>query len=168
MEENIHDDKLDDYIRKSFEGHEEDPASDMWDRVEGGLLPAVETSGFRTAFRRYQWQAVAAVVILLLCSTLVCEHLYYEQKLRALSSQPGIENGFPEASHSMTPISGIIGSPNASDPKLLDRVKDQIPNEVLPQKPKKFNIGQQSGGGGKQQGIEQILPQVESGIRLQG
>lgn len=84
MEENLHDDKLDDYVRKSFEDHEEDPPSDMWERVEGGL-PQKESLSLSVTLRNYRWQAMAAAVILLLLSTLVCEHLYYEQKLKALS-----------------------------------------------------------------------------------
>ncbi len=88
MEENIHDDKLDDYVRKSFEGHEEDPPSDMWDRVEGDLLPSTEILAPRSIYLRYGWQAAAAVVILVLFSTLVCEHLYYEEKLRDLAGKP--------------------------------------------------------------------------------
>ena len=85
MDNNLHDDKLDDYVRKSFEDYEEDPSSEMWSRVEGDLLPAAEAPVPRVSFRRFGWQAMAAAVILLLLSTLVCEHLYYEEKLRVMS-----------------------------------------------------------------------------------
>jgi len=87
MDNNLHDDKLDDYVRKSFEDYEEDPSSEMWSRVEGDLLPSAEAPAPRVAFRRFGWQAMAAAVILLLLSTLVCEHLYYEEKLRVMSGQ---------------------------------------------------------------------------------
>ncbi|MFN0174998.1 MAG: hypothetical protein ACKVU0_10155 [Saprospiraceae bacterium] len=88
MEENIHDDKLDDYVRKSFEGHEEDPSPDMWSRVEGDLLPHAAVPTPRAIYLRYGWQALAATAILILFSMLVCEHLYYEEKLRALTENP--------------------------------------------------------------------------------
>lgn len=87
MEDNIHEDKLDDYVRQSFEGYEEDPSDDLWGRVEAALPPAEESPKLRLAFLRYRWQVAAAVVILLLLSTLVCERRYYEQRLRAVSEQ---------------------------------------------------------------------------------
>lgn len=90
MDNNLHDDKLDDYVRKSFEDYEEDPSSEMWSRVEGDLLPAAEAPAPRVSFRRFGWQAMAAAVILLLLSTLVCEHLYYEEKLRVMSGTPTV------------------------------------------------------------------------------
>ena len=88
MEENIHDDKLDDYVRKSFEGHEEEPPSDLWERVEIDLMPPVEIAPPRTIHRSYGWQAMAAMVILVLFSMLVCEHLYYKEKLREMTGKP--------------------------------------------------------------------------------
>ncbi|MDO8971896.1 MAG: hypothetical protein Q7U74_14475, partial [Saprospiraceae bacterium] len=87
MEENIHDDKLDDYVRQSFEDYEESPPADMWGRVAADLEPAAEAPVPLVAYRRYAWQAIAAAVILMLLSTLVCEHLYYEEKLRVLSEK---------------------------------------------------------------------------------
>jgi len=94
MEENIHDDKLDDYVRQSFEDYEESPPADMWGRVAADLEPSAEAPVPLVAYRRYAWQAIAAAVILLLLSTLVCEHLYYEEKLRVMSEKvlSGTEN----------------------------------------------------------------------------
>ena len=83
MEENLQGDRLDDYVRKSFEEFEEVPPSNMWERVEGALE---DTPGrLRAAFWRRGWQLLAAGVILMLSSTLVCEHIYYEAKIRALT-----------------------------------------------------------------------------------
>jgi hypothetical protein len=87
MEENIHDDKLDDYVRQSFEDYEESPPADMWGRVAADLEPSEEAPLPLVAYRRFAWQAIAATVILLLLSTLVCEHYYYEEKLRVLSEK---------------------------------------------------------------------------------
>ncbi len=93
MEENIHDDKLDDYVRKSFEDYEEDPSTDMWSRVEGELPPVSDDRRPVLWLPRYGWQAVAAAIIVVLFSTLICGRLYYEEKLRVLSEKtaPGQE-----------------------------------------------------------------------------
>lgn len=81
MEDNLHKDKLDDFVRRSFEAHEEEPPEDMWARVETELLPP-ESS--RPPGRVWAWKALAVGVIALLLSMLVCEHLYYEGKIREL------------------------------------------------------------------------------------
>lgn len=87
MEKNIHDDRLDDYIKKSFDDYEENPSPDMWDRVEGGMPAAKVKPPVRYFFSAYRWQLAAATVILLLISRLVCVQFYYEDKLRTISEQ---------------------------------------------------------------------------------
>lgn len=94
MEKNIQDDRLDDYVRKSFEDYEEAPASDMWGRIEEELPPVVPESGTtagKPPIRRYLWQMTAAASILLLISSLVCGRLYYENKIREISAIQGTE-----------------------------------------------------------------------------
>jgi len=94
MEKNIQDDRLDDYVRKSFEDYEEAPASDMWGRIEEELPPVAPESGTtagRPPIRRYLWQLTAAASILLLISSLVCGRLYYENKIREISALQGTE-----------------------------------------------------------------------------
>lgn len=94
MEKNIQDERLDDYVRKSFEDYEEAPASDMWGRIEAELPPVVPESGTtagRPPIRRYLWQMTAAAAILLLISSLVCGRLYYENKIREISAIQGTE-----------------------------------------------------------------------------
>ena len=88
MEKNIHDDRLDDYVKKSFEDYEEWPAADMWERVEGGL-PLAETPVAAPKFGiRVFWSRMAvAATILLLLSALVCNHLYYENRLLQMAVQ---------------------------------------------------------------------------------
>jgi len=79
MEDNLHEDKLDDYVRRSFEGHEEAPPDDMWARVEADIFPP-EPSGMPR--RTWVWKTLSVGVIALLLSMLVCEHLYYTEKIR--------------------------------------------------------------------------------------
>lgn len=85
MENKIHDDQLDDYVRKSFEDYEETPSGGMWDRIAGDLQPEVVATP-RLSFLRYRWQTAAAAAIILLVSGLVCEHFCYEQKIRDLAA----------------------------------------------------------------------------------
>ncbi len=96
MEKNIQNDHLDDYVRKSFEEYEEDPASDMWTRIEAEILPPGQispTAPGGPSWYRYIWQFSTAAMIVLLLSTLVCERMYYENKIKQMSAlqqqQPG-------------------------------------------------------------------------------
>lgn len=105
MEKNIHDDRLDDYVRKSFEEYEESPASDMWGRIETDLPPVEQkpvTGPANRPIRRYLWQMSAAAAILLLISSLVCGRLYYENRIREISAAQ--QNTLPDAE--VSPKSG--------------------------------------------------------------
>jgi hypothetical protein len=88
MEENLHEHKMDDYVRKSFEEYEEAPPSDMWDRVEGAMEEGPKRPSIWMTFRRMGWQLMAAGIILVLTSTLICEHLFYQEKIRQLTQLP--------------------------------------------------------------------------------
>lgn len=85
MEKNLHDDRLDDFVRKSFEGYEEDPAPDMWGRIEGDLSVERDRPPLWLYFSRHRWQVAAAAAVLLLVTTVVCQHLYYQDKLKNLT-----------------------------------------------------------------------------------
>ncbi|MBL7827884.1 MAG: hypothetical protein JNJ57_14740 [Saprospiraceae bacterium] len=89
MDKKLHDDRLDDYVKKSFEEYEENPSGDMWSRIEGALPPAEIPKQKPAFWYRYRWQMAAAVVILLLVSRLICVQSYYEEKLR-LAGNPSI------------------------------------------------------------------------------
>ncbi|MDO8368988.1 MAG: hypothetical protein Q7T20_19480 [Saprospiraceae bacterium] len=150
MEENIHDDKLDDYVRKSFEGHEEAPASDMWSRVERELLPPSAVPVPHASYLRYGWQALAAAVILILFSTLVCEHLYYEEKLRLLTEKASgtqlysAESNRLEEEKGSSPVSkSIVPTPTqnadpvyrSSAPSNLKEIQDTRTEPILDRTP---------------------------------
>jgi hypothetical protein len=105
MEENIHDGKLDDFVRKSFEDYEEDPSSDMWNRVSGALASDAPAPQVLLSFRRYAWKLVAGLVIMALFFTLVCQHRYYQAELNRLSekvSDAAIMNGIKNTETSQT------------------------------------------------------------------
>lgn len=87
MEKKIHDDRLDEFVKNSFEDYAENPSFDMWDRVEGQLPTPSEHKPFWFVLRSYRWQIAAAAVIILLSSRLVCVQYYYEEKLRVAAGQ---------------------------------------------------------------------------------
>ncbi len=85
MEKNIHDDRLDDYVKGSFEDYAENPATDMWERIEGQLPEEPKPVWY--AWRRFGWPMAAGLVILLLIARLVFVEGYYEEKLQKISAQ---------------------------------------------------------------------------------
>lgn len=85
MEKNIHNDPLDDYVRNRFDDYEENPAADMWSRIESDLAPDAPAVPVWRVFYFRNRLRMAAAFILLLLSGLVCEHYYYENKLRDLT-----------------------------------------------------------------------------------
>ncbi|MBK7935993.1 MAG: hypothetical protein IPJ82_02465 [Lewinellaceae bacterium] len=88
MEKNKHHDHLDDYVRKSFEEHEEEPSAGMWGRIEPELAPVRDplAAATRRSWMRYR-RHMAAAAIFLLFSGLVCTHLYYRQEIQNLTAE---------------------------------------------------------------------------------
>ena len=84
MEKDKHDDKLESYIRKSFEDYEENPRDDMWAGIAGALPPAPPSAGF---WSNYRWQLVAASVIVLLVARLLFVQSYYATQLQLAKQQ---------------------------------------------------------------------------------
>ncbi len=123
MEKNIHNDPMDDFVKKSFEEYAENPSDNMWDRIEVDLLPAENHKPLWYAWRNYRWQLAAAAVILLLVSRLVCVQNYYEAKLRSISGEK------EQAAQQATPMPAL-------DPKTVATAKDpanttsQSPQEI--------------------------------------
>lgn len=91
MEKQEHKDDLEGFVRASFEAHEEMPSNDMWQRIEPELLS--ENLNIRNSIlRKFRWQMLAASIIFLLFSGIICEYVYYNRKIVALlSTQPGLE-----------------------------------------------------------------------------
>ncbi len=87
MEKDIHNDRLEDYVKKSFMDYEETPPGDMWSRVEADLPPGEPARRPLARLYDFKWQTAAAAVILLLLSRLLFVQSYYEQQLRSMASQ---------------------------------------------------------------------------------
>lgn len=105
MEKNIHDDRLDDFVKKSFDGYSEEPGMDMWDRIEVGLPPEEPGKPLGFTWRGYRWQLAAAIVILLLIARLVCVEKYYQEKLRAATQQNDLTENFSQSNEIAIPPS---------------------------------------------------------------
>ena len=97
MEEKIHDDRLDQYVRRSFHAYAEDPAPALWERIDAELPPPAPLR--LPLFRRYRWTGWAAV--LLLVAALAGEHFSWKYKTDRFrfaiaeksAQQPQIKNG---------------------------------------------------------------------------
>ncbi|MFM8370774.1 MAG: hypothetical protein ACKOCO_00175, partial [Bacteroidota bacterium] len=87
MEKDIHNDRLEDYVKKSFGDFEEIPSGAMWSRIEAELPAGEPARRLPVLLHAYKWQIAAAAVILLLASRLVFVQSYYEQQLRSIASQ---------------------------------------------------------------------------------
>lgn len=87
MEKKLYNDRLEDYVKKSFEDYEEIPPGDMWNRIEEELPPQAPVRRPPGFLYLYKWQIAAASVIMLLACRLLLVQSYYEQQLRSIAAQ---------------------------------------------------------------------------------
>ena len=85
MENQLPNDKLDDFLRKSFDEYEEDPASYMWGRIQTDL--PTDTGGWKLTLRRYALPLAAASMLLLFSATLFWQHLRHTQAIAVLNQR---------------------------------------------------------------------------------
>ncbi len=91
MEENLHNDKLEDFLRKSLEGHSEDPPGDLWSKIAANLEPPVAELPTdaprqltpRLGVLRNWWSVAAAAAVVM--GLLVGQHLYFSSKINKLN-----------------------------------------------------------------------------------
>lgn len=125
MAKNLPPDHLDDYVRDSFDGYEENPSSDMWDRIDGALSGEKPEKKPVTPFTWLRlshsagWRLAAASVIFLLVSMLLLGRHYYErriQDLEAVAARNNITSGSsPEISAAKTETTGSSSANNTSN-----------------------------------------------------
>ncbi len=80
MEDKLHNDGLEDFLRKSFEQYDDSPSDGLWDKIESDLAgqPVRPLATVR------RWWIVAAAVLLAL---VVCQHFYYNNEMAQLSKK---------------------------------------------------------------------------------
>ncbi|MEZ4960347.1 MAG: outer membrane beta-barrel protein [Saprospiraceae bacterium] len=81
MEDNLQNDKLEEFLKNSFEDYSENPPGDLWGRIEGGLAPAPATP---VRFLRWWGVAAAAAVVAFI---LIGQHIYFTKKIDTLSKK---------------------------------------------------------------------------------
>lgn len=82
MEEKLPNDKLEDFLKKSFEDYTDSPSGDLWGRIEENLPPPA--AGWLTVSRKW-WLAAAALVIML--GIFTCQHFYFTNQITQLNKK---------------------------------------------------------------------------------
>ena len=83
MEENVHKDKMEEFLKKSFEDHSENPPNDLWERIEEGLGPVSAPPAKVISFKPWLLAAAAAVVT----SIFLFQHFYFKQQIDTLNKE---------------------------------------------------------------------------------
>lgn len=82
MEKNLPNDKLEDFLKKSFEGYTESPPDDLWGKIEDGL--GTDAPATRPLILKWWWIVAAAALVL---GIFVCQHFYFENKIDRLTKE---------------------------------------------------------------------------------
>jgi hypothetical protein len=80
MENNLPNDALEEFLKKSFEDYQDNPSDDLWSKIDKSL--PVSAGGKTAGFRRY-WVAAAASVLI---GIVAAQHFYYQHKLSELAA----------------------------------------------------------------------------------
>ncbi len=91
MKDDLHNDRLEEFLRKSLEGHSEDPPADLWSKIAGNLeppvadLPSAAPTQLTPRLRVLrQWWAVAAAAAVM-TGLLIGQHFYFNGKIEHLN-----------------------------------------------------------------------------------
>lgn len=82
MDENLHNDGLEDFLKKSFDDFEESPSDALWERIDTALVPASSVSLLQV-WAAYKWSISAAAVLVL--GLMAGQFFYYQNKINKLS-----------------------------------------------------------------------------------
>jgi hypothetical protein len=91
MKDDLHNDRLEEFLRKSLEGHSEDPPADLWSKIAGNLelpvadLPSAAPTQLTPRLRVLrQWWSVAAAAAVM-TGLLIGQHFYFSGKIEHLN-----------------------------------------------------------------------------------
>ena len=92
MEKNIHNDGLEDFLRKSFEQYDDSPSDGLWDKIEADLSSAPKVAPIGSA-KKYWMAAAAAVLIALMAG----QYIYFQKEKAELVKLINIQGDKIEA-----------------------------------------------------------------------
>lgn len=90
MEENLHNDKLEEFLKRSLDGHSEDPPGDLWSKIAANLeppvtMPAPVPTGLKVRFLQHWWAVAAAAAVV--SGLFIGQHFYFSNKIEQLSKE---------------------------------------------------------------------------------
>lgn len=90
MEDKLHNDRLEEFLRRSLEEHSEDPPKDLWAKIANGVdaatpsaPPTVKAPRWRVLSNWWAAAAVAAAVI----GLFIAQHSYFENRIDELTKE---------------------------------------------------------------------------------
>ena len=84
MKDKLPNDRLEEFLRKSLEGHSEDPPGDLWSKIEGNLEPPLAVQPRISPLRGWWRMAAVAAVV---AGLFMGQHLYFSSKINHLSQE---------------------------------------------------------------------------------
>lgn len=80
MSDDLHKDKLEDFLKKAFEEYSDQPAGDLWDRIEQDLPPEPKR-------RRAAWLFWTLGSLLLIVAGFVLQHFYFKKQIKQVETE---------------------------------------------------------------------------------
>lgn len=132
MNKDIHDDHLDDYVRKSFDDYEEDPQDNMWNRIEQ-VLEQPEQPRRPLFFWINRWNIAASFVIFSLLAGLAYSHFYYQGKIQELSKAQSNRHVVPQkvTPSVIEPVAQPSNTVESQTPVVLNQIPQQVEQRVI-------------------------------------
>ena len=92
MEKNLHNDNLDDFLRKSFDQYDDSPSDGLWDKIDADLAgkPQIRPIG-----SQQRWWAWAAAAVLL--SLVIVQYIYFQKEKAGMAEIINMQNNKIEA-----------------------------------------------------------------------
>lgn len=130
MEDKLHNDGLEDFLKKSFEQYDDSPSDGLWDKIESDLdvQPVIVPIS-----RNWRWWASAAAIFLL--AIMVGQHFYYGQKIGQLTQRiekadKEMESLETENGELKEALQAAIPKPERQETLLLEEETPAVANQV--------------------------------------
>ena len=117
MKKNLPNDGLEKYLKESFEGFEENPSNDIWDKINAGLNGGTKSVSSPKPIYKTWWVAASLALVV---GAIAAQHFYFENKIENITQQ--IEN-------QQNTNKNHIESENKTQQENLELVKENISSE---------------------------------------